>query len=185
MLDSFPHLRHFPRIPDSCFVDPSARINGDVACGENCSFWFQASLRGDVNAIRIGRHTNIQDACVLHTTWQKFPLTIGDEVTFGHGVIAHGCTIGSRVLLGMQSLVLDGAIIGDDVLLGAGSLVTEGKEIPPGVLAFGRPAKVVRELTEEERQFLQRQAHHYARLAQAYQESGRMRTWRDHPYFEG
>lgn len=183
MLEEFPLLNQQPQIPESCYIDPSARINGAVQMGEFCSIWFQAAIRGDVNTIRLGNYTNIQDACVLHTTYRKYPLTIGDDVTFGHGVIAHGCTIGSRVLLGMQTLILDAAEIGDDVLIGAGSLVTEGKKIPSGVLAFGRPAKVIRDLTPEEVQNLKRHARHYANMAQAYREAGRWYGWQDNPFF--
>ena len=175
------HLDCSPVIPDSCFVDVSARINGDVRLGEECSVWFNVCIRGDVNSIRVGNRTNIQDACIFHTSYQTHPLQIGDDVTLGHGVIAHGCTIGNRVLVGMGTIVMDGALIGDEVLLGAGSLVTEFSEIPGGMLAFGRPAKVVRPLKPEERGQIRERAEHYLACAQAYRNQGRFTGWSDNP----
>ena len=177
-----PHLLKTPQIPPSCYIDLSARINGDVVMGEGCSVWFNVSIRGDVNWIRLGEGVNIQDNCTLHTSHLTHPLHIGDRVSMGHAVIAHGCTIGDRVLIGMQSLIMDGAVIGDDVLLGAGSLVTEGKKIPSGVLAFGRPAKVIRPLTEEERAVVGGRSEEYAAYAEAYRQAGLFTGWRDNPY---
>lgn len=162
-------------------MDPSARILGAVNMGSGCSVWLHAAIRGDVNNIQIGSMTNIQDHCTLHATFKKFELIIGNQVTFGHGVIAHGCQIGDRVLLGMQSVVMDGAVIGDDVILGAGSLVTEGKTIPSGVLALGRPAKVVRDLTDSEREFILARAKQYAAYVTAYRQQGRFFGWADNP----
>lgn len=179
---SLPHLAKAPQIPEDVYVDPSARINGDVVMGEACSVWFHACIRGDVNIIRIGRATNIQDQCTLHATYRQHELHIGDQVTFGHGVIAHGCQIGNRVLIGMQSVVMDGAQIGDDVIIGAGSLVTEGKHIPAGVLALGRPAKVIRELKPAELEFIRQRAEHYAGYVAAYRKQGRFFGWADNPY---
>jgi len=175
-----PHLDQSPVIPDDVYVDPSARILGAVTMGLGCSVWLQAAIRGDVNTIRIGEMTNIQDHCTLHATFKKYELNIGSQVTFGHGVIAHGCQIGDRVLLGMQSVVMDGATIGEDVILGAGSLVTEGKTIPSGVLALGRPAKVVRELTDKERAFILARAAQYAEYVTAYRQQGHFFGWADH-----
>lgn len=177
-----PNLEKDPEIPDDVYVDPSARINGDVVLGSLCSVWFQVAIRGDVNAIRVGERSNIQDGCLFHTSYKTHPLTIGDDVTFGHGVIAHGCTIGNRVLIGMQSLVMDGAVIEDDVIIGAGSLVTEGKRIPAGSLAFGRPAKVVRELTDAERKLLTDRSMHYVETAAAYKKLGKWYGWSDNPF---
>ena len=175
------HLRKKPAIPDNCYVDVSARINGNVVLGNYCSVWFHVAVRGDVNWIRVGDRTNIQDHCTFHTTYEQYPLLIGNDVSFGHGVIAHGCTIGNRVLLGMQSLIMDDAVIGDDVLLGAGSLVTEGTKIPSGVLAFGRPARVVRDLTEAEIGVVGERAKQYADYAEAYRNQGKFTGWRDNP----
>lgn len=179
---SLPHLGIAPQIPADVYVDPSARINGDVTMGAGCSVWFHASIRGDVNRIRIGNQTNIQDQCTLHSMYQKHSLTIGNYVTFGHGVIAHGCQIGNRVLLGMQSVIMDGVVIGDDVIIGAGSLVTEGKQIPSGMLALGRPAKVIRALTDKERAFVLDRAEHYAGYVDAYRQQGLFYGWEDNPY---
>ncbi len=177
-----PHLLKKPVIPDSCFVDPSARINGDVIMGEDCSVWFHVSIRGDVNWIRIGSRTNIQDQCAFHTTYQTNPLQIGDDVSFGHGVIAHGCTLGNRILVGMGSIIMDRAQIGDDTLIGAGSLVTEGKVIPPGVLAMGRPARVIRDLKPEEIEMVGQRAIQYSAYVSAYRNSGRFTGWKDNPH---
>ena len=176
-----PHLQKHPQIPSSCYIDPSARLNGDIVMGENCSVWFHCSLRGDVHEIRIGNRTNVQDNCVFHTTYKKYPLHIGDDVSFGHGVIAHGCTIKNRVLVGMGSIIMDDATIGEDVLIGAGSLVTERKTIPPGVLVLGRPARVIRDLTEAERKMVADRAWQYAAYVQAYRDQGKFCGWSDHP----
>ena len=177
-----PHLDRAPQIPESCFVDISARINGDVVMGEDCSVWFQVAIRGDVHRIRIGRKTNIQDHCIFHTSYMTNSLTIGEEVSLGHGVIAHGCTIGDRVLVGMGSLVMDGAVIENDVLLGAGSLVTEGKRIPAGVLAMGRPAKVIRDLNDEELKMVAQRACDYADYVSAYRAQGKFTGWQDNVF---
>ena len=176
-----PHLDKHPDIPDSCYIDRSARLNGDITMGEECSVWFNVAIRGDVNWIRIGRRTNVQDGCIFHTTYKTHPLSIGNDVSFGHGVIAHGCTIGDRVLVGMGSTIMDSAVIGEDVLIGAGSLVTERKQIPAGVLAMGRPARVVRELSEAERNMVAERAVQYAAYMSAYKKQGRFSGWRDHP----
>ncbi len=181
-LMELPHLLKKPVIPDSCFVDPSARINGDVIMGEDCSVWFHVSIRGDVNWIRIGSRTNIQDQCAFHTTYQTNPLQIGDDVSFGHGVIAHGCTLGNRILVGMGSIIMDKAQIGDDTLIGAGSLVTEGKVIPPGVLAMGRPARVIRDLKPKEIEMVGQRAIQYSAYVSAYRNSGRFTGWKDNPH---
>ncbi|PIE03298.1 MAG: gamma carbonic anhydrase family protein [Acidobacteria bacterium] len=180
---TLPHLLKDPIIPESCYIDTSARINGDVQMGEFCSVWFNASIRGDVHIIKMGDYTNIQDGCVLHTTKDKFPLHIGKQVTFGHGVIAHGSTIEDCVFLGMQSLIMDGSVIGNHTIIGAGSLVTEGKKIPSGVLAFGRPAKVVRDLTEAEWKMVETHAKKYAGYADSYREAGLFTSWKDNPYY--
>lgn len=176
------HLGRSPQIPDTCYVDRSARINGDVVMGEGCSVWFNVSIRGDVHEIRIGQRTNIQDNCVFHTSYLEHPLHIGDDVTFGHGVIAHGCQIGHRVLIGMGSTIMDGSLIGNDVMIGAGSLVTEAKVIPDGMLAFGRPARVIRPLQASERNLLVERAQHYQDCAEAYRVAGKFSCWRDNPY---
>ena len=116
-----------PAIPDSCFIEETAVVIGDVVMGEDCSAWFHAVIRGDVNSIRIGHRTNVQDLCMLHVTHDTHPLVIGDDVTIGHNVVLHGCTIQNRVLVGMGAIIMDGAIIGEDSVVGAGALITEGK----------------------------------------------------------
>lgn len=140
-----------PRLAEGVFVAPSASVIGDVSIGARSSVWYGAVIRGDVMPIRIGERTSIQDNSVLHATGGWAETIVGDRVTVGHSVILHGCAVGSDVLVGMGSIVLDAAEIGDWVMLGAGSLVTARTKIPAGVLAMGRPAKPVRDLTDEER----------------------------------
>ena len=134
-----------PRLHPSVFVAEGARVIGDVEIGEDSSVWFNAVIRGDILPIRIGRRTNIQDGCILHTK-EGFPLAVGDEVTFGHGVTAHGCTIGDLCLLGIGCVVLDGAVIGKGSVIGAGAVVPPGTIVPPHSLVMGVPGKVVKDL---------------------------------------
>ena len=142
-----------------------------MSIGEDASVWPLCSVRGDVHDIRIGARTNIQDNSVLHVTHDGdyapggYPLIIGDDVTVGHGVIVHACTVGNRCLIGMGSIVLDGAIIEDEVMLGAGSLVSPRKTLESGYLYVGSPAKKVRELNDKERAFFKYSAEHYVKLA--------------------
>ncbi|WP_342387261.1 gamma carbonic anhydrase family protein [Salinicoccus bachuensis] len=138
-----------PKINESAFIAPNATVIGDVEIGEQSSVWFGTVLRGDIAPIRIGSHTNIQDLSILHET-PDMPLVIEDNVTVGHKVTLHSCTIRKNALIGMDSTVLDGAVIGENAFIGAGSLVTPGTEIPANTLAFGRPARVVRDLTDED-----------------------------------
>jgi carbonic anhydrase/acetyltransferase-like protein (isoleucine patch superfamily) len=139
-----------PTIGEGVFMVDCVNVIGDVKIGADSSLWFGVVVRGDVNYIRIGERTNVQDNSVLHVTKETHPLIIGSEVTIGHGVILHGCTIKDRCLIGMGAIVLDGAVIGEDSIVGAGALVTENKEFPQGSLIIGSPAKVVRELTDAE-----------------------------------
>lgn len=155
------YREHWPKIHETAFVAPSADVIGDVEIGEHSSVWFQCVIRGDVRPIRIGNQTNIQDLCVLHATRTKKPLIIGDEVTVGHAVKLHGCTIGNRVLIGMGAIVMDDAEIGDECLIGAGALVTQGTKVPPKSLVLGAPAKVVRTLTPKELATLAKSAENY------------------------
>jgi carbonic anhydrase/acetyltransferase-like protein (isoleucine patch superfamily) len=150
-----------PNIGANTFLAPSAQIVGDVVLGENCSVWFNTVIRGDVMPIRIGNETNIQDGTIIHGTYKKCGTTIGNRVTVGHLVMLHGCEIGDRVLIGMGAVIMDKAKIGSDTIVAAGSLVTEDKEFPPGVLLVGRPAVVKRELTADERAFLNKSADNY------------------------
>lgn len=165
-----PHKGINPTIPDSCFIAPSADIIGDVVMGENSSAWFQTVIRGDVNYIRIGSRTNVQDQSVLHVTRKTAPLIIGDDVTIGHRVTLHGCTLKNRILVGMGAIVMDHAVIGDDSIIAAGALVTKGKEFPPRSLIQGSPAKVVRELTSEEIAFLKKSSENYVGDTKLYNE---------------
>jgi carbonic anhydrase/acetyltransferase-like protein (isoleucine patch superfamily) len=134
-----------PRLHPSVFVAEGARIIGDVEIGEESSVWFNAVIRGDILPVRIGRRTNVQDGCILHTK-EGFPLIVGDEVTFGHGVTAHGCTIGNLSLLGIGCVVLDGAVIGRASVIGSGAVVPPGTIVPPHSLVMGVPGKVVKDL---------------------------------------
>jgi carbonic anhydrase/acetyltransferase-like protein (isoleucine patch superfamily) len=139
-----------PALGAGVFVAESASVIGDVRLGERAGVWFGAVLRGDYFPIRVGARTNIQDNAVLHITAGKAATTVGDDVTVGHGAIVHGCTIGDRCLIGMGSIVLDGAVIGADSFVAAGSLVAPDAVVPPGSFVLGRPAKVLRRVTEEE-----------------------------------
>lgn len=164
----FPHFKKSPQLDASVFVARGAHIIGDVAIGKDSSIWFNSVLRGDVNSIRVGERTNIQDLTMVHVTFDASPTIIGNDVTIGHSCIIHACTIRDFALIGMGSQILDEAEIGECVLLGAGSLVTSKMKIPPRSKAFGRPAKVVGQLTDEEIEELRFSAAHYVRLAKAH-----------------
>lgn len=164
----FPHRFKDPVIAPSVMMAKGAQVYGDVQIGADSSIWFNCVLRADVNYIRIGERTNIQDLSLVHESFQTHPTIIGNNVTVGHSCVIHACTIGDYALIGMGSVILDGAEIGDYVLLGAGSLVTQNTKIPSGSKAFGRPAKVVAELTDEEKRALEFSAEHYVKLASTY-----------------
>lgn len=164
----FPHRFNETIIHPSAWIAPGAHVHGDVHIGEESSVWFNSVLRGDVNYIRIGARTNIQDLSMVHVTHHGDPTIIGDNVTVGHSCVLHACKIGNFSLIGMGSCILDGAEIGDFVLLGAGSLVTQKTKIPPFSKAFGRPAKVVAEITEEEKKYLEFSANHYVAMMKTY-----------------
>ena len=149
------------------YVADGAKIIGDVEIGENSSVWYNAVVRGDSNSIVIGKSTNIQDNAVLHTS-RNYALEIGDNVTIGHGAIVHGCTIGNNVLIGMGAIILDGVVIEDDCMIGAGALVTQNKVIVRGSLCIGSPAKVVRELSQEEMNSIVENARAYVEEAQMF-----------------
>ncbi len=157
-----------PKIPSTVFIAPSADVIGDVEIGEESSVWFNTVVRGDVHFIRVGHRTNIQDLSILHVTRKTHPLVIGDEVTAGHHVTLHGCTLSNRVLIGMGAIVLDGAMVEEGSIVGAGALITEGMKVPPFSLALGVPAKIKRALTEEEIAFLSQSARNYVDLAKLY-----------------
>jgi carbonic anhydrase/acetyltransferase-like protein (isoleucine patch superfamily) len=134
-----------PRLHPTVFVAEGARIVGEVEIGESSSVWFNTVIRGDILPVRIGRRTNIQDGCILHTR-EGFPLTVGDEVTFGHGVKAHGCAISDLCLLGIGCVVLDGAQIGRGSVIGSGAVVPPGTVVPPNSLVMGVPGRIVKDL---------------------------------------
>ncbi|MER2116652.1 MAG: gamma carbonic anhydrase family protein [Enterococcus casseliflavus] len=152
-----------------CFVAKNATIVGNVTLGKESTVWFQAVIRGDANRIEIGARTNIQDGTIIHVDHDA-PTIVEDDVTVGHQCMLHGCTIKKGALIGMSSIVLNHAVIGENSLLGAGSLVTEGTVIPPNVLAFGRPARVIRPLTKEEIAKNQANITHYVENGYAYQQ---------------
>ena len=167
-----PYLDKRPGVPASAWLAPTAAVIGDVTLGEETSVWFGAVVRGDEHFVRIGDRTNLQDGAVCHVTGGTHPLVVGDGVTVGHAAVLHGCTVRSNTLIGMAAVVLDGAEIGEGCLVAAGSLVTPGTRIPPGVLAVGRPARVRRELSAEERRAVREAARHYLDLVRAYRSGG-------------
>ena len=138
-----------------------AIVYGDVTIGEKSTVWYNAVVRGDQSTIDIGKYTNIQDNCTVHVD-DNNSVKIGDYVTIGHGAIIHGCTIGNHCLIGMGAIILNGAVIEDNCIIGAGTLVTQGKVIPEGSMVLGSPGKVIRSITEEEREHLLKNAMHYA-----------------------
>jgi carbonic anhydrase/acetyltransferase-like protein (isoleucine patch superfamily) len=156
-----------PRIADTAWVADSAQVIGNVELADDASVWFGVIMRGDNEPMRVGRGSNIQDGSMVHSD-PGFPVTLGENVTIGHHVMLHGCTIGDGSLIGIKSVVMNGAKIGRNCLVGAGSLVTEGKEFPDGSMIMGAPAKVVRELTPEQIAGLQRAAAHYVANAQRF-----------------
>jgi carbonic anhydrase/acetyltransferase-like protein (isoleucine patch superfamily) len=157
-----------PTIHPSAFVAEDATVIGDVEIGEDASIWFGSVVRGDVNYIRIGDRTNIQDACVIHVSSRDHPTILEHEITVGHRVTLHGCYVESGCLIGIGSIVLDGARIGRNSLIAAGSLITPGTAIPPGSLVMGAPAKVKRRLTDEELSGLVRSWQNYVDLSRLY-----------------
>jgi carbonic anhydrase/acetyltransferase-like protein (isoleucine patch superfamily) len=161
-----------PRLADSAWVADGAVIVGDVEIGPESSVWFGAVVRGDVNHIRVGARTNLQDYSVLHVTGRTHPTIVGDDVTLGHRATLHGCTVKDRCLVGIGAIVMDGAVVGEDAMVAAGSLVPPGMVVPPGMLALGSPAKVRRNLTREEIEYFRLSAANYAGYAEQYRREG-------------
>jgi carbonic anhydrase/acetyltransferase-like protein (isoleucine patch superfamily) len=159
------YLNSFPRVDASAWVAPSADVIGDVEIGAESSVWYGCVVRGDVFPIRIGARTNVQDHCVLHVTHDKYATVLQDDVTIGHRVVLHGCTVESGALVGIGAVVLDQAVIGAGALVGAGSLVTPGTRVPPGMVAMGSPARVIREVTDKERAWMEESTRIYVGLA--------------------
>lgn len=163
-----PFRGKLPQIDPTAYVAETASIIGDVVVGPQSSIWFGAVVRGDVYHIRIGARTSIQDNTVIHVTHDRFATLVGDDVTVGHGVVLHGCTIASQVIVGMGATILDEAEVGARSIVGAGALVTPGTKIPPGCLAVGSPARVKRPLTEDELRWISSSAEHYVKLTLVY-----------------
>ena len=168
MLHTFQKIT--PKLADSVFCVASAEIIGDVEIGAESSVWFQVVIRGDVNFIRIGERTNIQDGTVIHVTHDTHPTMIGDDVTIGHNVTLHGCKIGNRCLIGMGAVVLDAADVADDAMVAAGAVVTPGTKIPSGTLYVGSPAKYKRHLSASEIADLKKSAQNYLNYVGRYRD---------------
>jgi len=150
MLNVRKRLLKTPDIKEKVFIAKNATVVGDVLLDEDSSIWYNTTLRGDVEKIVIGKRSNVQDGTVIHVTKDKFPCILGDDVTLGHSVTLHGCTIDDNVLVGIGAIILDNAHIGRDSIVAAGAMVTPGKKFPPKSMIMGSPAKVVRELSDEE-----------------------------------
>ncbi len=168
MTGLLPYKGIYPQLGENVFIAPGAWLIGDVVVGDGSSVWFNTLIRGDVHSIRIGSHTNIQDNSSLHVTAERFPLVIGNRVTVGHRAIVHGCVVEDDCMIGMGSIVMDGAKIGEGSLVGAGSVVTPGTVVPPGSLVLGMPGKVVRPVSERERDLILSSGAHYRELARDY-----------------
>lgn len=173
-------LKRSPEFDETAFVAPSADIIGDVKLGKEASVWFNVTVRGDVNAIRIGDRTNVQDNVCIHVMNQTGPTHIGNDVTIGHGAMIHGCTIKDRVLVGINAIILDKAIIEEDVIIAAGSLVPPGKTLESGYMYMGSPAKQVRKLSEKEIDSIKGYASNYVKYIRAYQQKD---TYDENPFY--
>ncbi len=160
-----PVLGHLPKLHDSCWLAPNATVVGDVEMGENCTVWFNAVVRGDVNKIRIGHHSNVQDGAVIHCTYQKTATIIGNYVSIAHNAIVHGCTIEDHVLIGMGAIVMDNAYIESGSIIAAGAIVTQGTRIPKGSIYAGNPAKFLKPVSEEAAEVFMRTAMNYVTYA--------------------
>ena len=163
-----PYRGRLPAVHATVFVDASAQVIGDVEIGPESSVWMNVVVRGDVNTIRIGARSNVQDGCVVHVMHDTHPTRIGDDVTIGHGAIVHGCTIGDRVLVGMGAILLNGVEVGDDCIVAAGTLVPERTRIPSRSLVMGSPAKVRRSLTDDEVGSILEYSANYVRYKEEY-----------------
>jgi carbonic anhydrase/acetyltransferase-like protein (isoleucine patch superfamily) len=157
-----------PTIAATAFVEASAQIIGDVRIGEHSSIWFNCVLRADIHTIQIGHSTNVQDGTIIHVTGGQYPTTLGNHVTVGHGVILHGCLVKDRSLIGIGSILLDDVEIGEESLVAAGALVTPGTKIPPRSLVMGSPAKIRRQITDEEVLFIDTHWKHYVEYKNDY-----------------
>lgn len=164
------HKNSTPTLGQRVFIDPASVVIGDVELGDDSSVWPCAVIRGDMHRIRVGARTSVQDGAILHITHagefnaDGWPLIIGDDVTIGHSAVLHGCTVGSRILIGIGSIILDGAVVEDDVVIGAGSLVPPGKVLESGYMYMGSPCKKIRPLKDHERAFFTYSANNYVKL---------------------
>ncbi len=163
-----PYKDKFPKIDPSVFIAENAVIIGDVEIGKDSSVWYNVVIRGDVNYIRIGERTNIQDGTIIHVDHAKYPTIIGNEVTVGHNVMLHACTIQDRCLIGMSSTIMDGVIVESGSIVAAGALVPPGKVVKSGTLWAGVPAKYVRDLTEKEKEWLEKSFKNYVKYKNSY-----------------
>ena len=161
-----------PRLDPSAFLVESAAVVGDVELGPESSVWFGAVIRGDVNHVRIGARSNLQDGSVVHVTSATHPTVLGDDVTVGHRVVLHGCTVRDRCLVGIGAIVLDGAVVGEESMVGAGALVPPGMVVPPRTLVLGAPARVKRDLRPDEIAFFAVSATNYVGYARRYRAEG-------------
>ena len=159
---------HSPRIPASCYIDPSAQILGDVVLGERSSVWMNAVLRGDVNSIRVGSNSNVQDCSVLHGQRNLYPVIVGDWVTIGHNATVHGCVVEDMCLIGIGSCVLNDCRIGEGCIIAAGSVVPEHTVVPPRTLWAGVPAKLRREISDKDRELIREYAQNYLDYVEIY-----------------
>jgi len=165
-----PYRGILPRIAQSAYIDASAQVIGDVVIGERSSVWPNVSIRGDVNYIRVGDETSIQDNCVLHVDHMVYPCIVGNRVTVGHSAVLHGCEVADGALIGIGAIVLNGAKIGSGAVVAAGALVPEGMEVPANTVAMGTPAKVRREVTAEEQKRFQKNCNNYVKITAIYKE---------------
>jgi carbonic anhydrase/acetyltransferase-like protein (isoleucine patch superfamily) len=165
-----PYRGVLPRIADSAYIDSSAQVIGDVEIGERSSVWPNVSIRGDVNHIRIGNETSIQDNSVLHVDRVTYPCIVGNRVTVGHAVVLHGCEVSDGALIGIGAIILNGAKIGPGAVVAAGALVPEGMDVPAKMLVMGAPARVRREVTAEEQERFARNCDNYVKITAIYKE---------------
>ncbi|MEO8276423.1 MAG: gamma carbonic anhydrase family protein [Thermoanaerobaculia bacterium] len=164
----YPYLDKLPKLGAGVFLAPSADLAGEIEVGQDSSFWFHTAARGDVNWIRIGARTSVQDGTILHVTHERFPLAIGHDVVIGHSCMLHGCTLEDACLIGIGARVLDGAVVCSGAQIGAGAVVPPGMRIPAGMLALGVPAKVVRPLADAERDNIREIALRYVGVKNQY-----------------
>jgi len=168
--DIRPYKGKWPQVADSAYVDPSCVIIGDVVIGEDASIWPLVVVRGDVNYIRIGARTNVQDGSILHVMKDEYPLILGDDITIGHAVTLHGCTVESRCLVGMRATLLNGVVVGEGSIVAAGTLLTERTVIPARSLVVGSPGKVKRAITAIDEASIDRYAQRYVEYKNLYRE---------------